>query len=53
MVDRSRKRPLLVTCDLVRAAAVLSLPLAAWTGVLTMAQLYVVAAVVGIGTPCS
>ncbi len=50
VVDRSRKRPLLVTCDLVRAVAVLSLPLAAWTGVLTMAQLYVVAAVVGIGT---
>ncbi len=50
VVDRSRKRPLLVTCDLVRAVAVLSLPVAAWTGVLSMAQLYVVAAVVGIGT---
>ena len=50
VVDRSRKRPLLVTCDLVRAVAVLSLPLAAWSGLLTMTQLYVVAAVVGIGT---
>jgi MFS family permease len=50
VVDRSRKRPLLVACDLVRAVAVLSLPLAAWTDVLSMAQLYVVAAVVGIGT---
>jgi MFS family permease len=50
MIDRSRKRPVLVTADLVRAVAVFSLPLAAWTGVLTMAQLYAVAAVVGIGT---
>ena len=50
VVDRTTKRPLLVTCDLVRAVAVLSLPLAAWTGLLTMAQLYVVAAVVGIGS---
>jgi len=50
VVDRSRKRPLLIASDLVRGAAVLSLPLAAWVGVLTMAQLYVVAAVVGVGT---
>ena len=50
VVDRSRKRPLLVTADLVRAVAVFSLPVAAWTGWLTMAQLYAVAAVVGIGT---
>jgi MFS family permease len=50
VIDRSRKRPLLIASDLVRAAAVLSLPLAAWAGVLTMAQLYVVGAAVGIGT---
>jgi MFS family permease len=50
VVDRSRKRPILVTADLVRAAAVFSLPLAAWLGGLGMAQLYVVAAVVGIAT---
>lgn len=50
LVDRSRKRPILVTADLVRAVAILSLPIAAWTGLLTMAQLYAVAAVVGIGS---
>jgi MFS family permease len=50
VVDRSRKRPILIASDLARAAAVLSLPIAAWTGVLTMAQLYAVAAVVGVGT---
>jgi MFS family permease len=50
MIDRSRKRPILIGADLLRAAAVFSLPLAAWTGVLTMFQLYVVAALVGIGT---
>jgi MFS family permease len=50
VVDRSRKRPLLIASDLVRAVAVLSLPLAAWAGVLTMVQLYVVGAAVGIGT---
>lgn len=50
VVDRSRKRPILVTADLVRAAAVFSLPLAAWTVGLGLAQLYLVAAVVGIAT---
>ena len=49
-IDRSRKRPILITADLVRAVAVFSLPLAAWAGVLTLAQLYAVAAVVGVGT---
>jgi len=47
MVDRSRKRPLLVFADLVRAAAVGSLPVAAFAGVLTMVHIYAVAAVVG------
>ena len=46
-IDRSRKRPILVAADLVRAVAVASLPIAAWTGVLTMPHIYSVAAVVG------
>ncbi|HTM19798.1 MAG TPA: MFS transporter, partial [Kofleriaceae bacterium] len=41
MVDRSRKRPILVFADLVRAAAVGSLPVAAFAGVLTMPHIYV------------
>ena len=47
MVDRSRKRPILVTADLVRALAVGSLPVAAFAGILTMPHIYLVAAVVG------
>jgi MFS family permease len=46
-IDRSRKRPILIAADLVRAVAVASLPVAAWTGVLTMPHIYAVAAVVG------
>ncbi|HEU5060051.1 MAG TPA: MFS transporter [Kofleriaceae bacterium] len=47
MIDRSRKRPILIGADLVRAVAVASLPIAAWAGVLTMPHIYAVAAVVG------
>lgn len=47
VVDRSRKRPLLIAADLVRGVAVGSLPVAALAGVLTMAHIYLVAAVVG------
>ncbi len=46
-VDRSRKRPILVAADLIRALAVGSLPVAAFAGVLTMPHIYAVAAVVG------
>ncbi|NRQ38574.1 MFS transporter [Nonomuraea sp. NN258] len=49
-VDRVRRRPILVWADAVRGLALLSVPLAAWLGVLTLAQLYVVALVVGVGT---
>lgn len=47
LVDRSRKRPLLIGADLVRAALIASVPIAAWLGGLTLLQLYVVAALVG------
>ncbi|MFE3453364.1 MFS transporter [Nonomuraea sp. NPDC059194] len=49
-VDRMRRRPILVAADAVRALALLSVPLAAFAGVLSLAQLYVVALVVGVGT---
>ncbi|MFD1935960.1 MFS transporter [Nonomuraea mangrovi] len=48
--DRMRRRPILVAADAVRALALLSVPLAAFAGVLTLVQLYVVALVIGIGT---
>lgn len=49
-VDRMRKRALMIRADLVRAAAMASVPLAAVGGVLTMGQLYVVALVTGVAT---
>ncbi|MEU7892545.1 MFS transporter [Nonomuraea sp. NPDC049152] len=48
--DRMRRRPILVAADAVRALALLSVPLAAFAGVLSLVQLYVVALVVGVGT---
>ncbi|WP_437594883.1 MFS transporter [Sorangium sp. So ce1000] len=50
LVDRSRKRPLLIGADLVRAALILSVPIAAWTGALTLLHLSAVAALVGMAT---
>jgi predicted MFS family arabinose efflux permease len=49
-VDRVRRRPLLIASDLGRAFLLGSIPLAALFGVLSMTQLYVVAALVGILT---
>lgn len=49
-VDRSRKRPLLIGADLTRAALILTVPAAAWLGVLTVPQLYIVAAAIGAAT---
>ncbi|WP_078093448.1 MFS transporter [Streptomyces sp. fd1-xmd] len=50
LTDRMRKRPLMIRADLVRAAAMASIPAAALGGVLTMAQLYAVALVTGVAT---
>ncbi|AGP37926.1 MFS transporter [Sorangium cellulosum] len=50
LVDRSRKRPLLIGADLARAALILSVPIAAWAGALTLVQLSAVAALVGVAT---
>ena len=48
-VDRHARRRLMIASDLLRAAAVVSVPVAALAGRLTFAQLCVVAFVVGIG----
>jgi MFS family permease len=47
-VDRlRRRRPLMVTADLVAAAALVTVPVAWWAGVLTVTQLVVVELLVG------
>lgn len=47
LVDRVRRRPLMIAADLGRAALLLTVPLAAAAGILHMGQLYVVAALAG------
>lgn len=49
-VDRMRRRPIMIAADLVRAAILASIPLAAAMHRLTMAQLYAVIALVGFFT---
>ena len=49
-IDRTRKRPLLIAMDLLRAGLLLTLPLAALFGLLTMAQLVIVAGLTGTAT---
>ncbi|MCX4515545.1 MFS transporter [Streptomyces sp. NBC_01619] len=50
LTDRMRKRPLMIGADVVRAAVMASIPVAALAGVLTMAQLYAVALISGVAT---
>jgi MFS family permease len=49
-VDRWRRKRVLVTADVVRAVTLASLPIAYLAGVLTLGQLFVVAAVTGAAT---
>lgn len=49
-VDRLRRRPVMIIADLIRAVLVGSIPVAAFLGALGMAQLYVVAFLVGLLT---
>jgi predicted MFS family arabinose efflux permease len=49
-VDRHRRRPLLIATDLIRAAVLLAIPLAAMRHLLSLPILYAVAAVAGICT---
>jgi len=46
-IDRGDKRAILVGADLVRAAAVATIPIVAWTGTLGLPHVIAVAAVVG------
>jgi predicted MFS family arabinose efflux permease len=46
-VDRSSRRQIMIGADLIRVALILTIPIAAWLGVLTMIQLYIMAALVG------
>lgn len=48
--DRLRRRPIMIVCDSVRMLALGSIPAAWLLGQLTMDQLYVVAALTGIGS---
>jgi MFS family permease len=49
-IDRRVKRPWLVGADLIRAVLLLTIPLSAWLGHLSMGQLYTVAALTGAAT---
>ncbi len=46
-VDRSRKRAIMIVCDVLRAAVLMTVPLAAWFHLLRMEQLYIVGALMG------
>lgn len=48
-VDRLPRRNIMIAADLVSFAAFVSVPVAAWSGVLTIAQLLTVALVGGVG----
>jgi len=49
-VDRHRRRPLLITTDLIRALALAAIPLAAFRHELSLPVLYAVAAITGVCT---
>lgn len=46
-VDHAARRPILIAADLVRAAVLITLPLAAWLHLLSLTQVYAAAALVG------
>lgn len=46
-LDRSRRRPILIVSDLLRACVLMTVPVAAWFGALSMPQIYAVAVLVG------
>jgi predicted MFS family arabinose efflux permease len=49
-VDRHRRRPVLIGTDVVRAVALLAIPVAAWSHLLSMPLLYAIAAITGVAT---
>ncbi|HLG97055.1 MAG TPA: MFS transporter [Bryobacteraceae bacterium] len=48
--DRLKRRPILIAADLLRAAVLAAIPLAAWAHRISMPQLYGAIAVAGLGT---
>ncbi|WP_436801145.1 MFS transporter [Streptomyces coeruleorubidus] len=50
--DRMRKRPLMIACDLVSAATLVSIPLAAWLDALTFPHMVVAALICGTAAVC-
>ncbi|MFJ2373994.1 MFS transporter [Streptomyces sp. NPDC087769] len=50
LVDRVRRKPVMLTADFTRAALLLTVPLAAWADVLTLTQLIVVALLASAAT---
>lgn len=51
-IDRVARRPVMLACDAVSAAVFVSVPVAAWLGLLTMGQLLVVALLAGAASVC-
>lgn len=51
LIDRWDRKKVMMACDATRMIAVGSIPIALWAGLLTMAQVYLVAAVTGILAP--
>jgi MFS family permease len=49
-VDRLRRRPIMIACDVGRLLALASVPIAFALNVLSMPQLYAVALIAGVGT---
>ncbi|WP_411289279.1 MFS transporter [Phenylobacterium sp.] len=45
-IDRTRRRPVLIGADLLRAAVLIALPLAAWLGAITLWQVFAAAILV-------
>ena len=50
LVDRTRKLPVIIACDVGRGLALLAIPVCAWFGALTMPVLYVAGFLVGLLT---
>jgi len=49
-IDRVARKPVMLVSDLLSAALVISVPVAAWAGVLTMAHLLAVTLLLGVAT---
>ena len=50
LVDRTRKLPVIIACDIGRGLALAAIPVCAWFGMLSMAVLYIAGFLVGLLT---